>query len=175
MATNEAGPIRPTTPLSSLVSGAPFHPLDLVEVGIERNRSVDFRKGGWRSVALLQRLRYSFLGDILGAHPIRNGDGNGDGNGDDNGDERNVSRRLGAKRGSKVWLEGEIGPPGNGRGTRRGRIVPAWQMAPPARTRHAKGRRNGASPVQIEFQEVHIKRFMSLTRNLLRPRGPSLW
>lgn len=29
---------------------------------------------------------------------------------------------------------------------RGGRIVPVWQMAPPARTRHAKGHRSGASP-----------------------------
>lgn len=32
-----------------------------------------------------------------------------------------------------------------------------------------------ASPVQIEFQESHIKRFISLARNLLRPYDPSLW
>lgn len=79
----------------------------------------------------------------------------------------------------EVSLEGKMPvPAGNGRGDddkdalfRRGR----WRHLHKAHAKGPAAAARRASLVQIEFQELHIKRFMSLTRNLLRPRGPSLW
>lgn len=67
--------------------------------------------------------------------------------------------------GKKLEEEGK-----EGRANRRWSAL--FRYATPARTLYAKVGAKMALPVQIEFQESHIKRFISPAHNLLRPYDP---